>query len=577
MKNLIFLPLLFFAFDFAFAQDSPAAPDEESRLVAVLKSPGKDENDILEKTAACGRLSEIGTEKSVQALIDLLGDERLGDEAGKALEKIPSKKIPTEIRSLLETAKGRRLINSIRILGALRDEESVTRIGILTLDKDEATALAALDSLGKIGSDDAVARLRNTLTSKNPALKNAAATAILETCERLIETESGEDHEKEVPKVVELSRELRGMDDLPIKLRTAATRTLVLGSGEKGIELVLGLLYDEDDAMFEAALEIAREFRNDDFMRVYTSELPDLPPKRQGKALSVLKDRTDLRFLPSTVLKLAKTGSKETKLATIEVIAVHGHGGCIPVLLEILGSDAPDLSKAARDTIESLKGEDYDDSIALELRSENKQIRIAAIELLAKRAVASTKNDLARIASDLTEPDEIRSEAIHALGNLADIEMLSGMLGAMKRSDSPGEKTTWKAAIETAAARMPDRDAAVRKLLIGLEGASKEAKISVLGMLPAIACKTGLEATVAAAADKDATIRDVALESLGQWPGSEAAGPMLLLLESYRKNNDENSLSKTLHGLSGLLEKHEFPPETRKEIERDILEYGTKN
>lgn len=525
MRHLIFLPLLFFAAHIAIAQDShdPA-------------------NVAAEET------------RSIEVLIDLLGDERLGDEAVAALEKMSSKETAAALRSQLDTAKAHKLINVVRVLGALRDEDSVTKIGILTLDKDGPTALAAIDSLGKIGSDDAIARLRNTLKSRNPAMKNAAADAIIAFCNRLIETESGENHEKEIPKVVELAKELRSMDDLSIGRRTAATRALVLGSGEKGIELILGLLYEEDDAMFDAAIEIAREFRNEDFIRVYTSELPEIAPKRQPKALLVLKDRDDLRFLPSTVLKLAKSGMKATKLATIEVIAVHGHSGCVPVLLETLGSNDPDLAKAARDTLAILKGEDFDESIALELRSENKQIRMAAISLAGQRKITTAKNDLAMIATNITEPDDIRAEAILALGNVVDLEMLTGMVGAMDRSTLAAEKTKWQTAIKTAAARMADRDAATRKLLVGLENAKTETKIAVVEILPAIGGQTALETLVAAIGEKDAGIRDAAFESLKKWkPLHDAIGPMIRMLEYYSDKDDAEMEEKITNWLNSCI------------------------
>lgn len=551
---------------------SGMSSEEESRLISVLESESGNDSDVLfRKVEAIRKLTVFGTENSVPVLIDLLGDERLDSYARTALENIPAPKLADVLRDFLEDSNDRKKLNIVRILGNLEDEKSVTEIGKFATGENEELALCAIESLGKIGSDPAVNRLKNLLDSSKPDRVAAAACSLLGVCERTIEKNRGLIGREEFKNVTDIARTIRGKKSLPDQYRIGASRALVLGSGKQGEELVIALLNSEDETMFKAALGVAREFSSDNFVRLYSSEIAKLPPERQPNAIRVLMDRTDVKFLPSAILKIAREGEKPAKLATIELMSVHGHGGCVPYLLETLESEDSDIAENARKTLAELKGEEFDDSIMLELRNDKPPVRLAAIMLIGERGISNAKGELAGISVDPEEKPENRNAAIVSLGSVADPDMLPGMIHAMNKSTTDAERKTWLESIEKAASRAPDRDICTRKLMLGLEDAKIETKCAILEILPLIGGETALKSLAGAALDKETALKDSATKALGEWIGSDAAPLLLHLAKTYKDEKNERLQIRTLRGLLRSIRQFEMPNEDRIRLAKEAI------
>ncbi len=103
---------------------SQAAPLEtEDQALAVLQSGAP----VAEKEAACLRLKEIGTAKSVPVLKALLADEGMAQWAVDALETMPGREAGDALLQALPETTGRTKALVIFALGLRRERQRCSR------------------------------------------------------------------------------------------------------------------------------------------------------------------------------------------------------------------------------------------------------------------------------------------------------------------------------------------------------------------------------------------------------------------------------------------------------------------
>ncbi len=165
------------------AQTVPSAtPEQEAKLIAVLKSEGT----LKEKVDACRQLAAIGTKEAVPALAALLGDEKLSHMARYGLEPIPDPSVDDALRDALGRLKGRSLVGVIGSLGVRRDAQAVAPLTSLLKDPDPTAAQAAARALGRIGTPDAGQTLQAALPKAPEDRRLAVAEGCLICAEALL-------------------------------------------------------------------------------------------------------------------------------------------------------------------------------------------------------------------------------------------------------------------------------------------------------------------------------------------------------------------------------------------------------
>src|SRR5262249_5066558 len=122
--------------------------------------------------------------------------------------------------------------------------------------------------------------------------------------------------------------------EAPKQRKLEATRGYIVTKGSAGIPALLEQLQSKDKAFFQVGLVAARQLSGRDVTDALSAELPKLSTGRAVGLLSVLADRND-GGLPPVVLKTAKSGDKELRIAAINAVGRLGDASCIPMLLEI--------------------------------------------------------------------------------------------------------------------------------------------------------------------------------------------------------------------------------------------------
>jgi len=130
----------------------------------------------------------IGREECVDAVAKSLGDkdDHVRDAARRALANMPVKKANDLLLDRLSGSQGKFRVGLINALGYRADPASVGVIAKLLGDKDQATASAAANALGKIANADATKALKAALPKAPKALKAPVADAYLRCADKML-------------------------------------------------------------------------------------------------------------------------------------------------------------------------------------------------------------------------------------------------------------------------------------------------------------------------------------------------------------------------------------------------------
>jgi hypothetical protein len=182
-----------------------------AELIAALTAG----SDPHAKALACQQLAIIGGPEVVPTLAGLLADEHLSDYARSALESIADPAAGAALLNALPDLNGRRLAGVIDSLGVRRELAAIPELQKLAGDPPHDAVVEALAALGKIGTPEALATVRTSLTAAVPATRVAAGHAALAAADRLLKDGKRADATALLEAVIAA--------ELPESLRTAAT------------------------------------------------------------------------------------------------------------------------------------------------------------------------------------------------------------------------------------------------------------------------------------------------------------------------------------------------------------------
>lgn len=152
---------------------------DEAGALAVLAS------DTQMKASACQALAVVGGPESVLSLAALLGNQELASYARTALEVIDDPSAGKALRAALPNLNGRLLSGVITSLGVRGDEAAVPAIQQLAVNADTGVAKSALAALARIGTEEAISTIVESLNKGPSALRISAAHAALAAAEEL--------------------------------------------------------------------------------------------------------------------------------------------------------------------------------------------------------------------------------------------------------------------------------------------------------------------------------------------------------------------------------------------------------
>ena len=517
------------------AADNTASSAEKARqAISVLQSDAPPQ----EKAISCKRLAIYGSPEAVPALAPLLSDDKLASWARIALEAIPGPAADEALRGAMGKLQGRLLVGVINSIGVRGDAKALDALVAKLKDADLAVASAAATALGRLGGDQAAQALAQSLNLARGDFSRetlAMHSAVAYACNLCAEKFLADGKSAEALSLYDKVRQA----SVPRQNILEATRGAILARQADGLPLLLATLRSADKAVFSLGLRTARELPGRAVTEALAAELARSNPERQSPLLLALADRGDAA-LPA-VLAAARSGSKSLRMAAMSVMERQGNAASVPVLLDTMADNDPELVLAAKAGLARLSGKEVDEALSSRLGQVSGPTRRVLAELVGQRHVAAAVPELIKASSD-ADP-ATRATATKALGEtvtLADLGALTGLLAKAKTAE---EVSAVEAALASACARLPDKAACTEKLLDALKTApSAPAKCALLPVLGALAEAKALEAVQAALASQEPAVSDTAVRVLADWP-EPAAFPALFNVFRTTKNDTHRILA----------------------------------
>jgi len=553
MYNALVTPMLLTAMLFARSPVPPggvtpfAQPNDEPALIAVLKKADATQK---EKADACRELAHVGAKNAIPALAPLLTDEKLSHMARYALEPIPDPAVDDVLRGALGKVKGRLLTGVIGSLGVRRDSKSVEAIAGFLLDADPEVAEAAARALGKIGTPDAARAIEGALAKAPAGNRLAFCEGLLRAAEALAAAGKQDDARG----IYDRMRTLQGA---PHQVRTAALRGAALVRGKDGAALLVEAIRGDDYVLVEAAARTAIEMKIPEVTQAVAAELGNLKGDKKILFIGVLGNRGDKLALPA-LLAAAKSGDKAARVAAIRAVTEIPDASSIPALVDLLKDPAPDVAKAAQDSLAAIQGPAADAAIAALLGQGDAAMRIVVIDLIGQRRAAGATAALLKTAED--QDEKIRLASLKVLGDVGTTAEVAALVDLVLKAKSPAEMQAGADAMSAICVRAQDRTACADKIVAGMAQAQGPAKLALLAVLRSAGGPKALAAVRAAAKDPSAEVKDAALRALCDWQSVEALPDVAQLAKTAK---DAKIKILALRGWIRLVQLEEAAPEKK--------------
>jgi len=365
---------------------------------------------------------------------------------------------------------------------------------------------------------------------------------------------------------VNICRELLANPPAP-HVRAAALTTLVDVLGDGALDDLMAAMDSDDPALRGTALLLADSIEGRRATGRWADKLKDVTPATRVQILRML-GRQGAGAARSALRKSLRDSDLNVRLAAIEALARLGGADALDDLLDHLeDTDAPEDVAAVKEALLGLPGEDTVGDLVKVLPKAKPQARVVLLEVLAERGATAHKDVVLDQLRDRQE--NVRLAAIAALGSLGDEADLPRLLGLVVKARSDAERLAAQRAVIAVANNIEDPELRDDAVLTAMEGATNSTRANLLRVLGRIGGQEALDVVVAATRSTSATVRDGALRALTEWPDASAVDALLAIIRGT-ENRAYQVLA--LRGLVRILEAAELSVGKKVRYFKDALE-----
>lgn len=513
-----------------------SAADAQGRQALAVKMAGLLANDVSveARQLVCRLLGDIGSSAQVGELARLLTDPALSDSARLALERIGGAEAVEALCGALKTTSGASRVGVIQSLGTLRSEAAVGELAMLSSDKDPATAVAAIEGLGRIGSEGAAKALQSIGPSIGEAPRQSWGDAMLRCAEQaIVRGESAQ--------VLPWLTQLTGAEQAPA-VRQAAFQLQVRMGGKEAPEQVRQALNGTDAVLRAAALRALRSSRDAEVLRGIAARLGDLPVDLQVAVVTLLGERRDAATLPALV-KAAGSTDAAVRGAAIVALGRVGDDSAVPTLTGLASTANAEETALIRTALTRLRGKDTDDALIAAIDSATPAAQVLLIRALVSRDCGKAVPAFISVLGQ-TKDAEVRRAASSAIEDMAGAESIPALLKLLDHSDA-----AVRDAVVSTLGAVARRTGQLKQLLEALQGASAQSRPLLLGAIATAGGAEALEAIRTELKTCDDATRLVIVRLLANWPD---AAPLDDLAALAAATQDARVKTLALRGVARL-------------------------
>ena len=497
-------------------------PAIERKLLTVLNDP---KATPPAKQFVLRTLSRVGSGASVGSVAPYLLDDKLTHMARYVLQPIADESAAAALRDAVGKTSGKNRVGLVSSLGDRRDPKAVEVLAPLTQDADAATAVAAIQALGDIGTPEAARALASAQTKVSDAHTPLARQALVTAARRLARQGATAD-------ALAVYQSLTRAPEPEI--RAAAVEGLINTQPiATSADLIIKTSTSDDALPREAALA-AVSSGHIELRRAVASRLASMTAAQQLALLPVVTSR-DIDTSAFVNATLNKTDADPPlRVVAIESSLSQGARTDLPRLVSIAADGSEAEKRAAREVLRRIDYPGANQKLIEMARNQQGASKAAATRALVDRGTEDVMPVLIELISG---NDDAAGEAAQGLANIGTPAQLPKLVEVLFSAQSDAHRQAAARAINSIASKTYDKSAAAAVILPALSKADSAEQRKLL--IPTLSRLGTLDALTAVrrhiSEEKDPAVQSDAVRELAAWP-TLAAAPHLLELAKSAQN-----------------------------------------
>ena len=476
---------------------------EEQKLIDTLKSDGP----LLDRVQACQRLYEIGTKAAVPTLVELLYDDELCYHARTVLEVIDDASVDDAFRKALGKMSGEQLAGVIYSVGTRQDAEAVPKLIEFASGSDAVVAVAAVTSLGRIATDDAVGAVLGALKSQFDTVRGAAADSCFTIADKL-----------EGSRAVKIYEAIANAN-VSGYVQDAAKLNMIVLKDQAAMPMLVGLLRSGDSAKVNMAVGAIRRMGDSlDYTQVVEA-MPSLNPVMQVTMIEAMTVKGGAA-VKNMIERLAVSDNEQVCVAAVKALGQIGDASSVNVIVRSSQQHGVSI-KYLEDYLVVMEGSGVDKEILNAFKKSKGRIRVSLAKVLGLRRYREAYSLL--LAETTSDDFGLAISAFQSACLMARADDVMELTKQLMVIDNDNVRGVAERAVVSVVKKNDDVQNRCDGI-IELLGKVKETEdrcslLSILGWTPN---DKGLTELVKAVDDSDSQVRKTAIVMLTKWPDARA-------------------------------------------------------
>jgi HEAT repeat protein len=352
------------------------------------------------------------------------------------------------------------------------------------------------------------------------------------------------------------------------QVRSAALTLLTQISGKDALQDLVKAMDSPDPAFRARALDLSLEIPGEDATAQWIAKTPEILPEAREQIIRMLGRRADRTAL-GFITDGLKSDDKAIRIAAIEA-AARLAGSNIAVDLTPLWqtADAEDAEALERAFL-SFPTEVAVPEVVKAFDGASLSAKAAIIEILGERGAKEHAGIVLAAAGN--EDESIRKRALAALKDVVREEDLQQMIRLLQGAAEPSEIVSLQNALAASAQQIDDPEKRADLVIKALLETRGQKRIDLLRPLSRIGGEKALPAVVAETQSADLQVRSVAVYTLANWTEFKAAEELLKIARVEDSTASRKFVYLALRGYIRLVTEFDGQAEQKLAFIRDAL------
>jgi HEAT repeat protein len=393
----------------------------EGKLIEVLQKADASDND---KVTACQNLGWCGTKTAIAPLVALLANDKpvLRHAARYGLEMIPDPAVEAAFCEAAGRLTGPALVGVLQSMGNRGNAQSVALLAKRMTDGDTDVVAAAVKSLGKLATPEALAALKTGL-GKCPCV----AEAYLNGAGKVAVSAPAQ-------AAIYYADVRAAKDNVPPSLRLAALRGEIVAAGDAGLKLWNDAIASADTDTVNVALCAVLDVPKGETATLAFAAALAKVPAVQVRLATTLGQRGDKAAVPAlaALAKGEQAAAPDCSLAAAAALATLNDPAALPPLLTLAkGSDAA-VADAAKNEIMGFAGKAADDAVLAMMADADAAVRLSGIDMALRRRMAVAVPSMVKLTAD--SDAKVLEAAVKGVGDLGTDKEIPTLLSVIAKA-----------------------------------------------------------------------------------------------------------------------------------------------